>query len=525
MPKKPSFAILAVLDGFGCRDEHDWNAIAQAATPNLDRLLAQPASTRIEASGERVGLPAGQMGNSEVGHLNMGAGRVVDQDILRISKAVRSGEISRSPVLVEALERIKREGKAIHLVGLLSDGGVHSLQEHLHGLIQATLDSGVVPRRENLPAVYIHAILDGRDTPPRSALANLERLLAFIAGKPAIRLSTIIGRYFTMDRDRRWDRIQQGYDLMTLGMGVETSNPLESIQRFYEKGITDEFIHPIAVLGPEGEHRGKIHQGDTVLFYNFRADRMRQVVSAFNDPEFDGFPRSMAPKVDLISMVRYHEDFAFPVIFPPVEVKAHLGEVIAARGIRQLRIAETEKYAHVTFFFNGGSDQASEGEDRVLVPSPKVATYDMKPEMSVFELGERLLEEIRTGRYGFIVLNIANPDMVGHTGVMPAAVRAVEATDEVMGRIMNEVEARGGVLVMTADHGNCEIMFDPSTGQPHTAHTSSPVPLVVFDPSQRWTHLRDGGALENVAPTILEILGIPKPSEMTASSLLDQESA
>ncbi|HSN68594.1 MAG TPA: 2,3-bisphosphoglycerate-independent phosphoglycerate mutase [Thermoanaerobaculia bacterium] len=517
--------LLTVLDGFGCREEKEWNAIAQAERPNLRRLFGEHPWTTVEASGERVGLPAGQMGNSEVGHLNIGAGRVVDQDILRISKAARTGAMKTNPVLVSAFDRLKQTQKALHLVGLLSDGGVHSLQEHLEGLIDAAVANGMSMRPEEMPSVFVHAILDGRDTPPRSAIAFLERLLAFLADKPQVRLSTIVGRYYTMDRDKRWERVQQGYDLMTLGMGVESADPVASIQRFYDAGITDEFMKPIAVVGRDGEHRGKVHAGDTVLFFNFRADRMRQIVTALRDPDFDGFERNVWPGVDVISMVRYREDFDFPVVFEPLRIKNYIGEVVADAGLKQLRIAETEKYAHVTFFFNGGSDRVSVGEERVLVPSPKVATYDLQPEMSVPELSARVAEAIRSRKYQFMVLNIANPDMVGHTGVMPAAVAAVEATDAALGTIMRAVEDVGGVMVMTADHGNCETMFDPSTGQPHTAHTTAPVPVVLFDPARRWSSLRAGGALENVAPTILEIMGLPKPAEMTATSLIGSDGA
>ncbi len=525
MASDAPFVLLTVLDGFGCRAEKEWNAIAQAERPNLRRLFGENPWTTVEASGERVGLPAGQMGNSEVGHLNIGAGRVVDQDILRISKAARSGAMSTNPVLVQTFDHLKRTGKAIHMVGLLSDGGVHSLQEHLEGLIAAAVANGMSVRSEEMPSVFVHAILDGRDTPPRSAIAFVERLLAFIADKPQVRLSTIVGRYYTMDRDKRWERVQQGYDLMTLGIGVESSDPIASINRFYEAGITDEFMKPIAVIGLEGEHRGKIHSGDTVLFFNFRADRMRQIVTAMRDPDFDEFERNVWPEVDLVAMVRYREDFDFPVIFPPLHVTNHLGEVIAAAGMKQLRIAETEKYAHVTFFFNGGSDHVSVGEERVLIPSPKVATYDLKPEMSVPELSDRVAAAIRSQKYQFMVLNIANPDMVGHTGVMPAAVAAVEATDLALGKIMRALEDVGGVMVMTADHGNCELMFDPTTGQPHTAHTTAPVPVVLFDPARRWKALRSGGALENVAPTILEIMNVAKPADMTATSLIEPETS
>ena len=519
-PEAP-FVLLTVLDGFGCREEKEWNAIAQAERPNLRRLFDEHPWTTVEASGERVGLPAGQMGNSEVGHLNIGAGRVVDQDILRISKAARGGAMRENPTLVETFERLKRTKKAVHLVGLLSDGGVHSLQEHLEGLIDAAIANGMSVRAEEMPSVFVHAILDGRDTPPRSAIANVERLLGFIAGKPQVRLSTIVGRYYTMDRDKRWERVQQGYDLMTLGIGVESADPIASIRRFYDAGITDEFMKPIAVVGVGGEHRGKVHAGDTVLFFNFRADRMRQIVTAMRDPDFDGFDRNVWPEVDVVSMVRYREDFDFPVIFDPLRIARYLGEIVAEAGMKQLRIAETEKYAHVTFFLNGGSDRVSVGEERVLVPSPKVATYDLQPEMSLPELGDRAAEAIRGRRFQFMVLNIANPDMVGHTGVMPAAVAAVEATDAAVGKIMNAVEEIGGVMIVTADHGNCETMFDPATGQPHTAHTTAPVPVVLFDPERRWTGLRRGGALENVAPTLVEIMGLPKPAEMTGTSLLE----
>jgi len=453
------------------------------------------------------------MGNSEVGHLNIGAGRVVDQDIVRITKAVASGAIAKNEELLRAFGRLKTAGKAIHLAGLLSDGGVHSLQDHLHGLVDAAVRNGV-------PDVFIHAILDGRDTPPVSAKANLERLIAFIADKPQVRLSSILGRYYTMDRDRRWERTKRGYDLMTLGVGAETKNPIATLERFYESGTTDEFMEPIAVLDATGAHRGKIGDGDTLLLFNFRADRMRQIVTAFRDRTFDGFERELEPKVDLMSMVRYREDFDFPVVFPPIEVRNHLGEVFAAQKMKQLRIAETEKYAHVTFFFSGGSDRVCEGEERILIPSPKIATYDHKPEMSVVELSERVVEEIESRKYDVIIMNIANPDMVGHTGVMEAAIQAVEATDVAVGRILDAMERVDGVALITADHGNCEMMFDPETGQPHTAHTSFPVPLILVDPRKRFTRLREGGALENVAPTILEILEIAKPKEMTAESLL-----
>ncbi|HEU4522701.1 MAG TPA: 2,3-bisphosphoglycerate-independent phosphoglycerate mutase [Thermoanaerobaculia bacterium] len=508
MAERP-FLILIVLDGFGCRKEREWNAISQADTPRFDRLYRECPWTTLEASGLAVGLPEGQMGNSEVGHLNIGAGRVVDQDIVRISKSIGRRELDTNEAFVAAV----KGSEALHLAGLLSDGGVHSLQEHLHGLIEAALRIGA-------KNVFVHAILDGRDTPPKSAERYLSQLIEFLRDKPAARLATIIGRYYTMDRDKRWERVQRGYDLMTLGIGSETKDPLETVRRFYGQNVTDEFMEPISVLDASGAHLGRVEDGHALLFFNFRADRMRQIVTAFKDGSFDGFERTARPKVRLVTMNRYHEDFDLPVVFPPPQVRENLGQVLSEAGLRQLRIAETEKYAHVTFFFNGGSDTVFKGEERVLVPSPKVATYDKKPEMSVRELADRVVSEIERGKHDVIVLNIANPDMVGHTGVMDAAVTAVHETDVAVGRILDAVEKAGGVALITADHGNCELMFDPKTNQPHTAHTTNPVPLILVDAKKRYGALRDGGALENVAPTILDILAIDQPPEMTAESLL-----
>ncbi|HXH39169.1 MAG TPA: 2,3-bisphosphoglycerate-independent phosphoglycerate mutase [Thermoanaerobaculia bacterium] len=505
------FLILIVIDGFGCRKESESNAIAEAETPCFDRLYRESAWTTLEASGRAVGLPRNQMGNSEVGHLNIGAGRIVDQDIVRIGKAVSRHELEANPVLVDAV----RQGKAIHFAGLLSDGGVHSMQSHLHGLVDAAIALGAKD-------VFVHAILDGRDTPPKSAEKYLGDLLAHIDGKPQAHLATVIGRYFTMDRDKRWDRVQRGYDLMTVGVGTETKIPLETLRRFYEQGVTDEFVEPISVLTPEGAHRGRIEDGDSLVFFNFRADRMREIVTAFKDNEFDGFHRAMQPKVHLATMNSYRENWTLPVLFPPQEVKNHLGEVLSHAGLKQLRIAETEKYAHVTFFFNGGSDTKSPGEERILVPSPKVATYDLDPEMSLVELADKVVEAIASKKFGVIIMNIANPDMVGHTGVMKAAVEAVHDTDVAIDRILKSVDEVDGVALITADHGNAELMFDPATGQPHTAHTTNPVPLILVDAQKRFGSLRGGGALQNVAPTILDILGIEQPKEMTGQSLLER---
>ena len=508
MPQRP-FLTLIVLDGFGIRNETEWNAIAQAETPRFRRLFEESAWTSLDASGLAVGLPEGQMGNSEVGHLNIGAGRVVDQDIVRISKSLDGHELDTNDVFAGAVKR----ARAIHLAGLLSDGGVHSLQEHLHGLIESAIRVGA-------EKVYVHAILDGRDTPPKSAEKYLGELLAFISDKPQAKLATIVGRFFSMDRDKRWERVQRGYDLMTLGVGTETREPLETIRRFYDQNVTDEFMEPISVVTPEGAHEGRVEDGDALLFFNFRADRMRQLVTAFKDAEFDGFHRAVHPQAELLTMNRYHEQFDLPVVYPPVALKNNLGEVLSRAGLKQYRIAETEKYAHVTFFFNGGSDTHFEGEERVLVPSPKVKTYDLKPSMSVFEVTDKVVEAIASRKYDVVIMNIANPDMVGHTGIMEAAVEAVRDTDVAVGRILDAVEQVDGVALITADHGNCELMFDPATGQPHTAHTTNPVPLILVDAKKRFGTLRGGGALSNVAPTMLTILGIDKPAEMRAESLL-----
>jgi 2,3-bisphosphoglycerate-independent phosphoglycerate mutase len=517
------FFILIVLDGFGCRREREFNAIAQASTPTFDDLFAHCSWKKLEASGLAVGLPAGQMGNSEVGHLNMGAGRIVDQDTVRIGKAIERNELARNETLTATFARLTESGRSIHLAGLLSDGGVHSQQRHLHGLIDAALQNGMTSQHGR-PGVFVHAILDGRDTPPVSARKYLSDLLDFIAGKPGVQLASIIGRYYTMDRDRRWERIRRGYDLMTLGLGVQSSDPLGTLDRFYDSKITDEFMEPVSLLGPHGTH-GKVEDGDALLFFNFRADRMRQIVTAFRDPTFEGFERTVWPKAELLSMVRYRDDFDFPVVFPPQEVRHYLGQVLAEAGLSQLRIAETEKYAHVTFFFNGGSDQISQGEERMLISSPKVATYDLRPEMSVKELAAQVAAQIDSREHDVVILNIANPDMVGHTGIMSAAVKAIEFTDEAVGEILAAVRRVHGVALITADHGNCELMFDTATNQPHTAHTTNPVPLILVDPERRFAGLSADGALENVAPTILDILGLEKPAEMTAASLLQAKAA
>jgi 2,3-bisphosphoglycerate-independent phosphoglycerate mutase len=506
----PRPIVLIVLDGFGVRDDGADNAIALARKPNFDRFFATCPHTTLAASEMRVGLPDGQMGNSEVGHLNIGAGRVVYMDSTRITKAVRSGEIGKNAVLAEAMEKVRERG-ALHLLGLVSDGGVHSYQEHLEGLLG-------MAHRLGLPRVYVHAFLDGRDTPPASGAGYLEKLLRFLAERGRGRLATVCGRYYAMDRDKRWDRSERAWRALVRGEGHRASDPLAAVRASYERGVTDEFVEPIVVVGEGGQPVATVADGDSAIFFNFRADRARQLTAALARPDFQGFPRPVFPRLRFVCMTEYDASFGLPVAFPPEKLTQILADVMAARGLANLRIAETEKYAHVTYFFNGGTEAPWPGEERVLVPSAKVATYDLKPEMSAYEITEALLGQLAQGRHDVVVGNFANPDMVGHTGVLPAAVRAVEVVDECLGRIAEAVRARGGALLITADHGNCEVMRDPVTGQPHTAHTTRPVPFLLVQDGARGP-LREGGALEDVAPTILGLLGIEAPPEMTGRDL------
>jgi 2,3-bisphosphoglycerate-independent phosphoglycerate mutase len=509
----PRPIVLIVLDGFGVRDDGADNAIALARTPNLDRFFATYPHTTLAASEMRVGLPDGQMGNSEVGHLNMGAGRVVYMDSTRITKAVRGGEIERNAVLVEAMDRVREQG-ALHLLGLVSDGGVHSYQEHLEGLLR-------MAKRRGLPRVFVHAFLDGRDTPPASGAGYLEKLLRFLSDLGGGALATVSGRYYAMDRDRRWERTERAWRALVMGEGQRATDPLAAVRASYERGVTDEFVEPVVIEGADGRPVATVRDGDSALFFNFRADRARQLTAALALPAFEGFPRPVLPRLHFVCMTEYDATFGLPVASPPEKLTGILADVMAAHHLHNLRIAETEKYAHVTYFFNGGSEQPWPGEDRVLIPSAKVATYDLQPEMSASEITEALLQQLAQGRHDVVVGNFANPDMVGHTGVLPAAVRAVEVVDGCLGRIAEAVLARGGALLITADHGNCEVMRDPVTGQPHTAHTTLPVPFLLVQEGARGS-LRDGGALEDVAPTILGLLGITPPSEMTGRDLRKQ---
>jgi len=508
---KQRLVALVVLDGWGHREETEANAVALANTPFFDRLWAEFPRTLIHASEERVGLPAGQMGNSEVGHLNLGAGRVVYQDIVRISKAIRDGEFARNPVLVRAMDAARENGKALHLIGLLSDGGVHSLPTHLYALLEMARDSG-------LSRVFVHPFFDGRDTPPTSGVHHLRDLLAKMEEIGVGRVATVAGRYFAMDRDNRWDRTERAFRALVRGEGKENADPVDAVTRSYEEGKTDEFIEPV-VIRQDDRPVGPISEGDSVLFFNFRADRARQLTRALTQEDFDRFPRPERLGLTYVCMTSYDESFSLPVAFPAQARNNLLADVFASRGIRNLRIAETEKYAHVTYFFNGGVEKVFPGESRILVPSPSVPTYDLQPEMSAYEVAERAVAEVGSGRHDVLILNFANGDMVGHTGILSAAIRAIEAVDENLRRVVEKVWEMGGVTLVTADHGNAEQMVDPDTGGPHTAHTTNPVPLILADPQGRGMTLRSDRALEDIAPTILMMLGMSAPSEMTGEDV------
>jgi 2,3-bisphosphoglycerate-independent phosphoglycerate mutase len=505
----PGPVVLFVLDGFGVRSERRDNAVALARTPSLDRFRSRYPHTRIAASELRVGLPEGQMGNSEVGHLNLGAGRVVYMDSTRITLAVRERSLSRNPVIVEAMDRVRDRG-AFHLMGLVSDGGVHSYQEHLEGLLRMAADRG-------LRRVFVHAFLDGRDTPPASGAGYLEKLQAFLRELGVGKIAVVSGRYYAMDRDRRWDRVEKAWRAMVLGEGVVGEDPVEAVRRSYAQDVTDEFVVPV-VIHEGGRSVATLQDGDSALFFNFRADRARQLTAALTRGNFDAFPRPVFPRLHLVCMTEYDKSFGLPVAFPPEPLRNIVADVLAEAGMRNLRIAETEKYAHVTYFFNGGVEKPWPGEDRILVPSAKVATYDLKPEMSAYEITSALLEQLAAKTHRVVIGNFANPDMVGHTGVLEAAIKAVGVVDECLGRIVEAVLAREGAVLITADHGNCELMRDPVTGEPHTAHTLNPVPFFLIHEAARGP-LREGGALEDVGPTLLALLGLPQPAEMTGRDL------
>ena len=499
---------LVILDGWGISEKCENNAACQANTPILDHLRKEYPNSRLSASGGDVGLPDGQMGNSEVGHMNIGAGRIIYQDLSRISLAIEDGSFFNNPTLKSACKRVVASGGKLHLLGLLSDGGVHSHNTHLYALIRLAQQVGVTD-------VCIHPFLDGRDTPPQSAIDYLQQLESELKNIGLGRVATITGRYWAMDRDNRWDRVEKAYLALTAGVGQHADSSAEAIESAYAAGQTDEFVEP-RVVGQSGT----IDDGDGVIFFNFRSDRAREITRALALENFSGFTRSKPPQlVDFVCLTEYDETFALPIAFPSTTYPDILAQVVSDAGFRQLRIAETEKYAHVTFFFNGGIEQPWPGEDRVMIPSPgDVATYDEKPSMSAVEVTDELVKRVESDKYQLIVLNFANCDMVGHTGILAAAIEAVETVDSCLGRVVDAVTRAGGKLLITADHGNCEQMVDES-GHPHTAHTTNPVQFIFVDPDQKDQVVRDG-ILADLAPTILELLALQKPAAMTGQSLL-----
>jgi 2,3-bisphosphoglycerate-independent phosphoglycerate mutase len=507
----PAPVILLVLDGWGWRTEPDGNAIAMAATPVWDRLIARAPRTLLDASGLPVGLPAGQMGNSEVGHLNLGAGRVVPQDLVRISKSIDSGEFGRIPEVATLARGVRERDGTLHLVGLLGAGGVHAIDSHLLGALDAFLALGV-------PRIAIHGFLDGRDSPPSSAADVVARLQGDLRqrGGGRTRIASMVGRYFGMDRDRRWDRTKSAWDLLVHGAGAPVADPVQGITDAYARRETDEFIRPIVVTD-DGRPVAPMRDGDAIFFLNYRSDRMRQIVAALMLDNFDGFDTSGRPSLEALTMTQYDQTFTIPQAFAPFSMARILAEELSNAGRSQFRTAETEKYPHVTYFFNGGNEVPWPGEERELVPSPRVATYDLAPEMSAAGITDTLLRAMDRGEHEFFLCNFANADMVGHTGVMPAVLRAVETVDAALGRIVAAAERTGARLLVTADHGNAEQMIDPATGGPHTAHTSNQVPFLGVGVGQ--AGFRAGGALSDVAPTIMQLLGLEQPAEMTGRTL------
>jgi 2,3-bisphosphoglycerate-independent phosphoglycerate mutase len=502
---------LVVLDGWGIRPERDHNAIALARKPVYDELASRFPVARLQASGEAVGLPAGQMGNSEVGHMNMGAGRVVYQDLTRIDHAVTEGDLERNGTLNAAFDRAAEGTRALHFVGLLSDGGVHSHQRHLYALLE-------LAARRGLTRVYVHAITDGRDASPAGARRYLPQLQQVFDRARAGRLATIVGRYYAMDRDTRWERTEKAYNALVRGDGFRTSEPLAAVDASYERGVTDEFLEPIVCTGADGSPVGPIRDEDEVIFFNYRADRARQLTQALAFDDFTGFTRNPAPRVSLTMMTRYDATYRLPVIFDPQSLSGSLAEVLAAAQVTNLRLAETEKYAHVTYFFNCGEERPYDGEERILVPSPKVATYDLQPEMSAYGIAGTFVARVEQRAQDVIICNFANADMVGHTGNVEAAVTAVETLDACLGRLATAMRAAGGRLIVTADHGNAEQMWDDELNAPHTAHTSNLVPVMLVDFEEKAPPLRDG-ALCDVAPTILGLLNVPLSDGMTGRDL------
>ena len=510
MEKK--LTMLMILDGFGENPKKEGNAVKLAKTPNIDRLMKEYPNTKIAASGLAVGLPEGQMGNSEVGHTNIGAGRIVYQELTRITKSIENGDFFSNEELVKAMENCKKNNSKLHILGLVSDGGVHSHIRHLFGLLE-------MAKRRDIEEVYVHCFLDGRDTPPASAESYIQELEEKMRKKGVGKIATVAGRFYGMDRDKRWNRIQKAYNAIVFGEGNKSSQVINAIESSYQKEVFDEFVEPTVITNGE-KPVATIEDGDSVIFFNFRPDRAREITRAIVDKEFKEF-ETKKMNTYFVCFTNYDETMPnVHIAFKKEMIKNTLGEIVSKNGGKQLRIAETEKYAHVTFFFNGGEEKQYEGEDRILVPSPKVETYDMKPEMSAYEVTQKVVEAINSGKYNCIILNYANPDMVGHTGSLSAAIKAVEAVDECVGKVITAIESQKANLIITADHGNAEQMIDYKTGEPHTAHTTNLVPLILISEREN-VKLREG-KLADIAPTLLELMGLEKPKEMTGESLIEK---
>lgn len=510
MSKKPT--VLMILDGYGLNEKITGNAVAEASTPVMDKLMASYPFVKGYASGLAVGLPDGQMGNSEVGHLNMGAGRIVYQDLTKITKSIQDGDFFENKALLAACENAKEKNSALHMFGLVSDGGVHSHNEHIYGLLE-------LAKKQGLEKVYVHCFLDGRDTPPASGKEYVEQLESKMKEIGVGEVASVMGRYYAMDRDNRWDRVEKAYNAMAKGKGEEAVSGPEGIQTSYDAGKTDEFVLPTVVM-KNGSPVAVIKENDSVIFFNFRPDRAREITRTFCDDHFEGFDRGERINTVFVCFTNYDVTIEHKLVaFVKDEITNTLGEFLAKNNKTQARIAETEKYAHVTFFFNGGVEEPNKGEDRILVKSPKVATYDMKPEMSAYEVCDKLVDAVKSDRYDVIIINFANPDMVGHTGIEEAAIKAIEAVDECVGRTVEAVKEVNGQMFICADHGNAEQLIDDTTGEPFTAHTTNPVPFILVNADPRY-QLREDGCLADIAPTLIEMMGMEQPKEMTGKSLL-----
>ncbi|WP_395548028.1 MULTISPECIES: 2,3-bisphosphoglycerate-independent phosphoglycerate mutase [unclassified Lacrimispora] len=510
MSRKP--IVLMILDGYGLNDNCDHNAVCEGKTPIMDQLMSQCPFVKGNASGLAVGLPDGQMGNSEVGHLNMGAGRIVYQELTRITKSIEDGDFFEVAEFLQAVENCKKSGSALHMWGLVSDGGVHSHNTHIYGLLE-------LAKRNGLDKVYVHCFLDGRDTPPASGKSFVEALEAKMKEIGTGKVASVMGRYYAMDRDNRWDRVERAYNAMTKGEGNHVESATAGIQASYDKGVHDEFVEPFVVT-EDGKPLATVKDGDSVIFFNFRPDRAREITRAFCDDEFKGFPREKRLNLTYVCFTDYDETIKNKLVaFKKEAILNTFGEFLAQNNMTQARIAETEKYAHVTFFFNGGVEDPNKGEDRILVPSPKVATYDLQPEMSAPIVCDKLVEAIKSRKYDVIIINFANPDMVGHTGIEGAAIKAIETVDACVGRTVEAIKETDGIMFICADHGNAEQLLDYETGEPFTAHTTNPVPFILVnaDPAYK---LREGGCLADIAPTLIELMGLKQPKEMTGKSLL-----